>query len=224
MAAQEGGATKSSGAEAASNKMVASFLALQLFCEVCPELGVEHIPTLVRRGYLKSSTKGTKQQIKNSFYVVDYTAKILAGTIPLSKKLSPEMLKDLETTLIQLVITATALSVVEAAIKCLSCCVEQTKNMPLVTQTLQKFYNYLKNEHAALLMAMQQCTPEGARCPVDGHAPVHTRDTARRCIVILGTASLSASLSGDTIVGSKQQDCTGWASATCQHSPKQMLA
>jgi hypothetical protein len=147
VAAQEGGATKSSGAEAASNKMVASFLALQLFCEVCPELGVEHIPTLVRRGYLKSSTKGTKQQIKNSFYVVYYTAKILAGTIPLSKKLSPEMLKDLETTLIQLVITATALSVVEAAIKCLSCCVEQTKNMPLVTQTLQKFYNYLKNEH-----------------------------------------------------------------------------
>ena len=32
--------------------------------------------------------------------------------------------------------------------------------------------------HAALLMAMHQYAPEGARCPVDGHAPVHTRDAA----------------------------------------------
>ena len=133
------------GRESSSNKMVASFLALQLFCEVCPELGTEHIPTLVP--YLKTSSKGgTKAEVKNAFHVVYYTAKILCGTIPLSKKLGPDMLKGLEATLVQLVIKATATAVVQASVECLSCCVKLTKNMPLITETLQKFYMYLKDE------------------------------------------------------------------------------
>jgi len=133
------------GRESSSNKMVASFLALQLFCEVCPELGTEHIPTLVP--CLKTSSKGgTKAEVKNAFHVVYYTAKILCGTIPLSKKLGPDVLKGLEATLIQLVIKATATAVVQASVECLSCCVKLTKNMPLITETLQKFYMYLKDE------------------------------------------------------------------------------
>jgi cohesin loading factor subunit SCC2 len=136
---EENGAQAAAAVVAAEIK--ATFLTLHLFCQACPDLLVDHVAALWP--HLKSSTV---EGGKNAAYILYYTAKILATAIPRRKNMGKDSLKQVEETLVQLILTSTARSVVEASVHCLGSCVLISKNMEIATHTLQHVYMYLKDE------------------------------------------------------------------------------
>lgn len=124
--------------------VLVTFLTLSIFCQASPGLLVDHIAALWP--HLQTEPPKTTAEAKHNAYILYYTAKILSTAIPRRKTISTAFLKQVEEKLVNLILTATAQSVVDACVECLGSCVGISKNMEIATHTLRHFYEYLKNE------------------------------------------------------------------------------
>eukprot|EP00041_Stephanoeca_diplocostata_P021043 m.482398 g.482398 ORF g.482398 m.482398 type:complete len:1676 (+) comp21722_c0_seq2:222-5249(+) len=125
------------------NNTRACLVALYVFCLVDPKLVAPHAEVL--RPYL--STTGLQHHNVNDARMVHYhVANILFLVLPIMVHPSDSFLAYLEETCISLIMTTSAQSVIEASTKCLSASVALSGNDSIVTDLLEKFYNYLKKE------------------------------------------------------------------------------
>lgn len=121
----------------------ACLIALYVFCVVDPRLVAPHAEVL--RPYL--SATGLQQHSVNDTRMIHYhVANILHRVLPIMVHPSDSFLAYLEETCISLIMTTSAQSVIEASTKCLSASVALSGNDSIVTDLLEKFYNYLKQE------------------------------------------------------------------------------
>jgi hypothetical protein len=124
---------------------VATFAALYRFCEAEPKLLVKHIGALWPQ--LKTAAQGVAPTAKrDSNFVLYYAAKILAKAIPLKQNINAAVLKEVEETLVNQILNATAQAVVESSVECLSGCVKVSGNVEIARDTLKMFYEYLQRE------------------------------------------------------------------------------